>query len=208
MNHTKRLFGLFGLVFALGVSIAAAQSLGDVARQQRDKKAKESKKAAKVFTNENMPARPPGEGPTAAGSMSSDASQGSSPAKPSTEAAKKEPMAPEAGSKPSSSAPDKTAADDRGKDYWQERFKSARRDLAYAKDQQQLSEDELSLLQVQQARELEPNVVNELGDKIRAKMADVEKKRTATKKAQDDLDKIQKEFDDSGSPAEWSKTEE
>lgn len=207
MNRTKRFLGLFGLIFALSVSFAAAQSLGDAARQQREKKGKEPKKAGKVFTNENMPARPADEGPTAA-NISSEASEESSTEKPSPDATKKEPTVPEAGSEEGSSAPEKPATDDRGKDYWQQRFKGARRDLASAEEQQRLSEDEQSLLQVQQARELDPDVVNQLGDKIRAKMAEVDKKREATKKAQDDLDKIQKEFDDSGSPAEWSKTEE
>ena len=48
------------------VGAAPSLSLGDVARQQRVDRVKLHPKPAKVFTNDNLPARLPGEGMTAA----------------------------------------------------------------------------------------------------------------------------------------------
>jgi hypothetical protein len=67
-----RKFAVMGaaLTLLLAVSPCAAQSLGDIARQEREKRGKEAKKPAKEFTNDNMPRRPRGEGPTAAAGIS------------------------------------------------------------------------------------------------------------------------------------------
>lgn len=90
------------------------------------------------------------------------------------------------------------------KDYWQIKFKSARARLASAKEQQQLAEDELNLLQIQQVRALDSNLKAELTDRINAKEVEVEKKRAAADAAQKALDELQKEFKDSGALDEWS----
>jgi hypothetical protein len=86
------------------------------------------------------------------------------------------------------------------REYWQSRFKSARAKVAEAQEKQQLAEDELNLLQVQQARE--PNGA-ELGQKIPAKQAEVESARAATHDAELALEALQREFAASGSPEEW-----
>jgi len=63
-----------------GVGIAQTQqptgpssSLGELARQLKIERAKAGQKPVKVFTNDNLPARPPEEGPTAATGMSATA---------------------------------------------------------------------------------------------------------------------------------------
>jgi len=77
--------------------------------------------------------------------------------------------------------------------------------VAKAQEKQQLAEDELNLLQVQQAREvLNTNVAAELGPKITAKQTEVESARAATHEAELALEALQREFASSGAPEEWS----
>ena len=91
------------------------------------------------------------------------------------------------------------------REYWESRFKSARAKLAKAREIQQLTEDELSLLQIQQAREaLNTDVAAELAQKIPAKQAEVDAARAATEKATQELAELQQEFAASGAPEEWS----
>ena len=182
------------LVALLFASLAVAQDLGDLARQEKAKRAKQTKKPAKVFTNENMPARPPGEGPTAAAYTSSDA--------PPDQAAGTVPIpgAPEI-------KPDEKPEKQGSKELWQGRFKAAKRQITGAEDAQSLSEDELSLLQIQQAREFDPDTLRDLETRIKDKTADVEAKRAQTDKAKKALEALQKEFKESGAPADWGKTE-
>jgi hypothetical protein len=94
------------------------------------------------------------------------------------------------------------------KEYWQSRFKSARARLADAEERQQLAEDELNLLQIQDAREPNPNVKAELADKIKAKEDEVSGGRAATEEAQKTLEDLQNEFKASGAPDEWSEETE
>jgi hypothetical protein len=91
------------------------------------------------------------------------------------------------------------------KEYWESRFKSARAKLAKAQEIQQLAEDELKLLQVQQAREaLNTDVAAELAQKIPAKQIELDAARAATEKATQELEELQQEFAASGAPEEWS----
>lgn len=91
------------------------------------------------------------------------------------------------------------------REYWQSRFRSARAKLAKAQEIQQLTEDELNLLQIQQAREaLNTDVAAELAQKIPAKQAEVDSARAATNKATQELEELQQEFASSGAPEEWS----
>jgi hypothetical protein len=79
--------------------------------------------------------------------------------------------------------------------------------LTKAEEEQQVVQDELQLLQIQQARELSPDVQSELNDKISAKNAELEAKKAVTLKTQTALEDLEKEFTDSGAPEQWSKTE-
>jgi hypothetical protein len=58
-------------------------SLGTLARQLRVNRPDTTKKTVKVFTNDNLPARPPGEGLTAASGMSSTPAE-PAPSQPAT----------------------------------------------------------------------------------------------------------------------------
>ena len=61
MRQTYRIVGYLGLVFLLA-NVGYGQSLGDVARQQREKEqAKKGQAAAKVITNEDLPEHTPDE---------------------------------------------------------------------------------------------------------------------------------------------------
>jgi hypothetical protein len=183
----------FGAALIFTVSLIFAQSLGDLARAERAKRAKEGKKPVKVVTNDNLPARPPGEGPTAASSMSATPAAEPEPSMPAAET----PGAPEAPS----------ADKQKTREYWQGQFKPVRARLAAQEEQQNLVEDELSLLQIQEARELSLDVKSQLETQIKAKTAEVEAKRAETAKVRKELDDLEKEFKESGAPADWSKTD-
>lgn len=66
------------LVLGAGPWLARAQaqetSLGNLARQLKAQRAKATPKPVKVYSNDNLPKRPPGEGMTMAGSMSQEVS--------------------------------------------------------------------------------------------------------------------------------------
>jgi hypothetical protein len=175
------------------------QSLGDVARQFREQRAKDAKKATKVFTNDNLPAPKPMEPVTTL-----NASTETPPQPAQTDSKPAAPAGPEeAKNKPSEPSDDKAKT----RDYWQDKFKSARQDVARAKEQEQLSEDELNLLQIQQAREMDPLAKQELDSKVQAKQSEVDVNKAATDAAQKNLDDLAKEFKDSGAPDDWSQTE-
>jgi hypothetical protein len=208
---TRSLVAAFwGSIFLMTVPALPGQSLGDLARQQREKQAKDSRKAAKVYTNENMPARPPDEGRTAAGGISTPpGAEVTDKSAPGATGKGGEGTAGEGKPPQATPATEAEKAEDKIKtrDYWQSRFKSARADLAKAEEEQQVVQDELQLLQIQQARELSPDVQGELKDKISAKNAELEAKKAVTSKAQKALEDLEKEFKDSSASEEWSKTE-
>ena len=65
------LLAAFGISWLLGSNLASAQTLGDLARATRDKRMKVmQQKSVRIWTNDNMPRRPAGEGPTASTGMS------------------------------------------------------------------------------------------------------------------------------------------
>jgi len=182
------------------------ESLGDVARQARQQRQK-APKPGKVYTNDDIPAVAPMPTPPpepASGKTAEGATANDSATKPASPEAAQEQPAPEA------KAPE-PAVKDRG--YWLAKFKVAREALAKAKEEQQLAEDELNLLQVQEAREFgaaatfDTAAKDELDQKIRGKQAEVEAKKTATETAQKALDDLENGFRDSGAPEDWSVTE-
>ncbi|MGA2630720.1 MAG: hypothetical protein ABSG54_10955 [Terriglobia bacterium] len=187
---------LIALVLVCGVSLARAQSLGDVARATRENRQKVmQQKSVRTWSNDNIPKAPPSSGPTAAAGMSAEP-----PPPAQTTPAVETPGA--------SSAPADAGADKKkSREYWQQQFKVAREKYAADDEQQRLSEDELSLLQIQQARELTPETQTQLESSIKAKTADVEAKRAQAAKTKKALDDVEKEFRDSGAPADWAKTE-
>jgi hypothetical protein len=175
------------------------ESLGDLARQLRAQKEAEAKKATKIYTNDNLPAPVSGEAlnwlpPTPEDtSKTMPTTTESAPAAPSQETASKQ-----------SESPDNSP---KTREYWQEKFKAARQDLAKAKELQQLSEDELNLLQIQQVREIDPVAKADLTAKVQAKQSEVGLNTAATDAAQNALDDLEKEFKASGAPDDWSQTD-
>jgi hypothetical protein len=195
---------------SLPLLAAPQQSLGDLARQLRQQQLKAGLKTTRVYSNDNLPARNPAEGAAAtSGASSTPAATPSEQAQAEGEPGQVAPQgsqAPEGGQAVSQS--EKREDKNKTKEYWQARFKSARAQLADAQERQQLAEDELNLLQIQDARELDPNVKTELAGKIKAKEDEVAQRRAATEQAQKALEDLQKEFQASGAPDEWSEAED
>jgi hypothetical protein len=202
-------FSFVVAITSLPLLAGPQQSLGDLARQLRQQQLKAGLKTTTVYTNDNLPARPPDETRAAASGMSSTPALSSSDkaqAEPdSSHAAGETSKAPETGQ--AANEPEKLENKQGTKEYWQTRFKSVRARLADAEERQQLAEDELNLLQIQDARELDPTTKAELADKIKAKVDEVSGARAATEEAQKTLEDLQNEFKASGAPDEWSETE-
>ena len=145
--------------FVLGITSlpllgAPQQSLGDLARQLRQKQPEAGRKATRVYTNDNLPTHSPEEKPAAPpGTSSTPPTTSSDKAQPepdSSHEAGEISKAPETGQ--AANEPAKPEKEKESKEYWQGRFKSARARLADAQERQQLAEDELNLLQIQETR--------------------------------------------------------
>ena len=170
-----------------------------MARQLRQQNESNPRKAMKVFTNDNLPEPKPGE------AISSLPLPPEPPMSPNKSAVKPvgTPSTEETGDKPHQSEEDKVKT----RDYWQDRFKAARRDVAKAKELQQLSEDELNLLQIQEVRELDSMAKLDLTTKVQAKQSEVDVHMAATGAAQKALNDLDKEFKASAAPDDWSQTD-
>jgi hypothetical protein len=185
MSHRRRLIVFLGASLLLIPKVAPSQSLGEVARELRQERAKHPAKAVKVYTNDNIVK-------SETGPLSS---------------AETAPAAAEAGETKISPAPQpleqQTKNAIKTKEYWQARFSAARAVLSRAKEEQRLVEDELSLLQIQRVRELDPNRSKELRIRVNEKADELKTKREATEKAQKALNDLKKEFKQSGAPEDW-----
>jgi len=192
---------VLGLFVALPVHARPQQeSLGDWARQFRAQQEKEPRKAVKVITNDNLPPRPPGgEGITTATGIAETPAGGE-------KANSTPPSTPPSKGEKSSTGPESSGSKVQTREYWQDKFAAARQALAQAKEEQQLVEDEVNLLQIQQARELDPIAKQGLNDRVQAKQSEVEAKQAATEKTQKALDDLEQEFKESGAPDDWSQT--
>jgi hypothetical protein len=78
-------------------------------------------------------------------------------------------------------------------EYWQARIQAAEQHLQTAKEEQSLARNELSLLKLQQLRTLDPNAQANLASSIPAKQAEVSAAAQAVEKAQQELERLQKE---------------
>ena len=215
----KRWIGLLSMLIGAAVvlpvvTMGQQESLGDLARQLRAERQKSGEKPAKLYTNDNLPIGPAQQGATATPGTSSPPSEGPAGSQPDAAG-----IVPQAPSQPStvqgpaageqSAVPQESAGEEmRTEAYWQGKFKVARANLARAREVQQLVEDELNLLQIQEARELNLNAKQTLGAKVESKQTEVEAKRAATAKAEQALQDLEKEFKESAAPEEWSRTGE
>jgi hypothetical protein len=198
-------FTLIGLGCLLGMTagVSYAQSVADVARAERAKKSSSSEHV-KVYTNDNIPhvttLQPTAEaapGPTSAESTAKTPEANPAPAASGASEASK---APETEKK----AEDKVKT----KEYWQGKFEAAKAALDRAEEEQRLSEDELNLAQMNQARELDPDKQPALNRDVTSKQAAADAKRAAAEKAKLALDDLKKEFEASGAPKEWLPAED
>ncbi|HKS96285.1 MAG TPA: hypothetical protein VJV74_09140 [Terriglobia bacterium] len=89
------------------------------------------------------------------------------------------------------------------REYWRAKFKVARARLKNAEEEQQLAEDEVSLLETRQTTEQAGK--SQLAPEVSAKQTEVEQKRAATAKAKAALEALEEEFKQSGAPSEWIK---
>lgn len=184
---------LLAAVLALPLFAAQQESLGDFARRMQQERSKSAPKTIKAYTNDNLPAS------SSSGSRAVASGTDSASSSEKTES--------EVSPARTTDNPGTSGADKGTKEYWQGRFKSARAELARAKELQQLAEDELSLLQIQDARLLDLPSKASLAEKIEAKQDEVSKSQTATAQAEKTLEDLQDEFKDSGAPDEWSNAE-
>jgi len=111
------------------------------------------------------------------------------------------------GSPGSSSAASEKLPPPGTREYWQARFQTARENLARAQEEQELAVNELTLLQTRQAQELNPTTQAALAQAIPAKQQEIVTNRAAVEKAKQDLEALEKEFEASGAPADWSQAE-
>jgi hypothetical protein len=75
-----------------------------------------------------------------------------------------------------------------------EQLKEANQALANANEQERLDENELSLLQLQQARELNPGVQADVASKIEAKQSEIAQVKALIEQAQKRIDEINQEI--------------
>ena len=182
MSPRKTLILFLAASLLLIPQMAAPQSLGEIARRLRRERKEHPKKAVKDYTNDNIPKSP---------DLAPSPAAETAPAEPGKAQATPVPQKPEA------------PVESKTKEYWQAKCRVAGNVLAQAKEEQQLAGDELSLLQIQQIRELNPNRSKELKRRIRDKETELKARREATGKAQEALDNLKKRFKESGAPGDW-----
>ena len=78
--------------------------------------------------------------------------------------------------------------------YWRAELARAQEQLDSAKEREKLAEDELNLLNVQQARTLDPNAQADLASAISAKQEEVTAAQNAVGQAQEKLEDIEKQM--------------
>jgi hypothetical protein len=197
---TKTLILTLAACLAGSAVLSFGQSLADLARKERAKEGSQPK-AAKVYTNDNIPHS------TTMQESPSPASAESAP-KPAEE--KTPETAGAATSAPSQPAEAEKPAEDKMKTkaYWQGKFAEAQANLDKADEELKLAQDELSLEQMDQARELDPEKKAQLDGEVAAKQGAAQSSREAYDKAKQALEKLKQEFDESGAPKDWLPADE
>lgn len=205
--RTRLLFILMlGCWVAASSGPARAQSLGELARREKAKK-ESAPKAAKVYSNDNLPR-------TTSMEDSASATASSAPESSATAGARSE-SKPESRSSTSGQQEGSTRTEEKEpedkkmtKEYWQAAFEAARADLARADEEMRLSQDELNLARMNETRELDPQVKSDLGQNVAAKQSEFDAKRAAQEKARQAWDDLVKKFEESGAPTDWMPPEE
>jgi hypothetical protein len=203
MKTKNRIMMALGFLLAVMASVAYAQSLADVARAERAKQSSQTQ-AVKVYTNDNFPRAAAMQQTT---QLSPEGASAETPAK--TSEAKPSQGESTAPSETSKATEPETKTDDKikTKEYWQSKFAEAKAKLDKAEEELRLSEDELNLAQMNEARELDPQKQTELSQDVSAKRAAADTKRDEAEKVKQSLNDLNKEFEQSGAPKEWLQAE-
>ena len=183
-----------GFAAAFAFTSTGAQDLSQLAKKTREERLKtKMQRSVRVWTNDNMPKRPPGEGPTAAAGMSAAAPPdypGATEPEPPPGPDPAEPLA-----EAETSAIDSLRA----------QIKQAKQRLTGLEERQRLAEDELSLLQVQQATELAPNTQSTLAAKIKEKNGAISTRRQEMDKTKKEIETLEKDLKARGGTLEEKK---
>ena len=193
MKHKSSMGWVIGTCLLFTPAVALSQSLGEIARQARAERAKQNQQVVKVYTNDNLPQVADAESVTSSPSKQNATSLSANPqpAAPKSSISN----APEKEKRAKSDARQATSATNPSPaDRLQSQIKAARAALAHATEEQRLVEDELSLLQMQQARDLNPGHSKELRDQVKAKETETAAKRAETEKARQALDQLEEEY--------------
>jgi hypothetical protein len=177
---------ILALTAALGLAPAQGQDLAQLAKKTREERMKvKQQHSVRIWNNDNMPKRPAGEGPTAAAGMSF-LPPAVSPSAVVTE--------------PSADASDTSAIDT-----LRDHIKQARQSLKGKQERLSLAEDELNLLQVQQASELAPETQTELVARIKDKNAAISDLHQDIDKTKKDIEGLEKDLKAQGGTLEEKK---
>ena len=180
---------ILALTAAIGLAPAQVQDLAQLAKKTREERMKvKQQHSVRIWNNDNMPKRPAGEGPTAAAGMSS------SPPAESPSAVVTEPS-------PESSEASDAAAIDALRD----QIKQARQSLKGKQEQLSLAQDELNLLQVQQASELAPETQATLTAQLKDKHAAISGLHQEIDKTKKDIEGLEKNLKAQGGTLEEEK---
>jgi DNA repair exonuclease SbcCD ATPase subunit len=186
----KKVF-LMLMAFMLPALAASAQDLAKLAKQSREQRMKVMKeRSVRVYTNDNLPRRPAGEGLTAAGGMAA------APPALSDEQRREFEHPPEA-------EPDQSDQPDL--DAMRDQLEQSRANLKGLEERLGLAEDELNLLRIQQASELAPDTQATLAAKIKDKSASVASLKQEIEKAKKEIEKAEKELKAAGGSLEGKK---
>jgi hypothetical protein len=177
--------------FCFGSETTRAQDLSQLAKKTREQRMKVmQQKSVRVWNNDNMPRRPAGEGLTAATGMSA------TPPPNYPGAVDAEPPPPEE-LPPGADVPDLDAM--------RAQIKQGQQGVKGLEERLRLVEDELSLLQVQQASELSPDTQATLAAQIKEKNSALSDLRQDIDKAKKENEKLEKEFKAQGGTLEEKK---
>lgn len=85
--------------------------------------------------------------------------------------------------------------------YFQAKIKAAQQQLASAKENVTVTQNEISLLKLQQLRSLNPNVQADLAARVTAKQQDLSGAQQSVERAQQEIEQLQQKLKDAEAPA-------
>jgi TATA-binding protein-associated factor Taf7 len=186
-------------------SVSSQPSLGDLARQLKEQRAEAARKPSKVFTNDNLPARPAGRGVSVAAAMSAEGEQ-----------AEAESAAPQAGEAESAEAKpqgSEAAAAEQGEPkaggahdeaWYRDRAAAIRSQLDIHQRELNVLEQKLSQNQMQFYNDPNKTLQQEFSRKDVDNLAqDIEKKKQEIAADEQAMTDLQDQLRREGAPSGW-----